>query len=408
MEATDESRTTGQRARTIRRRRGLSVEVAAGLAGISKGYLSLLERGHRRFERRGLLEDLAGALGCSVADLTGQPYLPPDRDTADALACLPAISVALHDSTLSDASDAPVRPVGVLAALASEANRHTDETRYALAGRDLGPVLAELHTHVVTGTADDRRTALAALVEACIAASGMAWPLGNAELSATATQRGYDAARHLGDPALIGFAAKQHTSSLAQIGAARRAAAIRTETLTALGETDPSAADTRQAEAEAGLCLAIGAFAARPGATGDVDHYFGRAAELAERTGPRETLRFHLSPAQVRAWRLAADVELASGDGPGAAERIDSPELFASLASPARTGHAHLDFARAYVQAEGARDAEAVRHLDAADRIAPGRIRHDPIARELVETLARRARRRVWELDSLRNRFGVN
>ena len=57
---------------------GMSVEVAAGLAGISKGHLSMLERGQRRFERRGLLEDLAAALGCAVADLTGQPYLPVD------------------------------------------------------------------------------------------------------------------------------------------------------------------------------------------------------------------------------------------------------------------------------------------------------------------------------------------
>jgi len=46
--------------------------------------------------------------------------------------------------------------------------------------------------------------------------------------------------------------------------------------------------------------------------------------------------------------------------------------------------------------------------LDAADRAAPQRIRPDPMARDLVATLDRRARRRVWELDSLRNRFGVN
>ena len=75
------------------------MEVAAGLAGISKGYLSLLECGHRRFARRGLLDDLAGALGCSVADLTGQPYLPIDRATADALATLPGIAIAVHDAT---------------------------------------------------------------------------------------------------------------------------------------------------------------------------------------------------------------------------------------------------------------------------------------------------------------------
>src|SRR5581483_6548289 len=87
----------GARARMIRRRRGLSLDVAAGLAGISKPYLSALERGQRGFNRRGLLEDLAAALGCSVADLTGQPYLPQDRNTADVLASLPTIRLALND-----------------------------------------------------------------------------------------------------------------------------------------------------------------------------------------------------------------------------------------------------------------------------------------------------------------------
>jgi len=66
--------------------------VAAGLAGISKGYLSMLERGQRRFERQGLLEDLTAALGCAVADLTDQPYLPVNRASTDALTCLLAIS----------------------------------------------------------------------------------------------------------------------------------------------------------------------------------------------------------------------------------------------------------------------------------------------------------------------------
>jgi transcriptional regulator with XRE-family HTH domain len=37
----------GARARKIRRRRGLSLEVAGGLAGISAPYLSMLGRGQR-------------------------------------------------------------------------------------------------------------------------------------------------------------------------------------------------------------------------------------------------------------------------------------------------------------------------------------------------------------------------
>jgi transcriptional regulator with XRE-family HTH domain len=53
--------------------RGLSLEVVAGLTGIGKQYLSMLELDQRGFNRRRLLEDLAAALGCSVADLTGSP-----------------------------------------------------------------------------------------------------------------------------------------------------------------------------------------------------------------------------------------------------------------------------------------------------------------------------------------------
>ncbi len=53
------------------------------------------------------------------------------------------------------------------------------------------------------------------------------------------------------------------------------------------------------------------------------------------------------------------------------------------------------------------RHAEVIRHLDTADRLAPQRTRRHPIARDLVIDLDRRARRRVWELDSLCNRFGL-
>ena len=60
------------RIRKIRRRRGLSLDVVAGHAGIGKQYLSMRELGQRGFNRRGLLEDLAAALGCSVAHRNGE------------------------------------------------------------------------------------------------------------------------------------------------------------------------------------------------------------------------------------------------------------------------------------------------------------------------------------------------
>ncbi|RSM62184.1 hypothetical protein DMH04_52680 [Kibdelosporangium aridum] len=163
----------GGRARWIRKRRGITLETAAGLAGNSKSYLSMLENGERRFERRGLVEDVARALGCSVADLTGH-LLPGDQVGAEARATLPEISVALYDSDLDDVPDGPARPVDELARLAAKANEDCANCRYSVAGKGLGAVLTELHTHVVTGNEDTRRRALRALTEACLVAGGTA------------------------------------------------------------------------------------------------------------------------------------------------------------------------------------------------------------------------------------------
>jgi transcriptional regulator with XRE-family HTH domain len=152
-DAEDDARTIGARARMIRRRRGLSLDVVAGLAGISPAYLSMLERGQRGFNRRGLLEDLADAVGCSVIDLTGQPYLPPDPASADALSTLPAVNIAFHECGLFDAPDVPTRPVEQLAALVAAVNPHVDETRYQLAGQGF-----RRSTHRVVRACDIRNT----------------------------------------------------------------------------------------------------------------------------------------------------------------------------------------------------------------------------------------------------------
>jgi transcriptional regulator with XRE-family HTH domain len=408
MDAEDAS-AIGARARMIRRRRGLSLDVVAGLAGISKPYLSALERGQRGFHRRGLLDDLANALGCSVADLTGQPYLPPDRGTADAMTMVPGVELAIHDCTLDDVPDIPARPVAELVTLARLANAHCDETRYALAGQDFGAVLSELHVHTATGDSDTRRAALGALVEACIAASGTVRALGHGALAAAVARRGYDAAEMLDDPALMGFASMQRAGTLIRLGARHRAAVVLGAALVAVeSDVDPTAPDTGPAQAAGMLHLASAQLSSRERRSGDADTHLTQAAELARATGECNDLNYHFGSASVAAWSVSIGVELERG--PDAAERIrtDVPRLIAVLASAERRSGLHLDIARGWAQAGGDRDAEAIRYLDAADRIAPTRIRNDPIARDLVLALERRAKRRVWELDSLRNRFGID
>jgi hypothetical protein len=154
------------------------------------------------------------------------------------------------------------------------------------------------------------------------------------------------------------------------------------------------------------LHLTSAQLAAREGRASDADVHLAEASELAAHTGERNSYRFHFGPANVSAWSLAIAVELERG--PDIADKLDtSPALFDALDSADRRGGFHLDLARAYAQAGGDRDTDALRHMDAADRIAPTRIRCDPIARDVVIDLDRRARRKVWELDSLKRRLGV-
>lgn len=114
----------------------------------------------------------------------------------------------------------------------------------------------------------------------------------------------------------------------------------------------------------------------------------------------------HWGPTNVTAWELSIGVEL--GQGGAAVERAQRESVDLSVFDSAnRVAAWHFDHARALAQEGGRRDMEAIRHLDTAERTAPQRLHHDPIARELLFELDTRARTTVWELGSLRHRFGL-
>jgi transcriptional regulator with XRE-family HTH domain len=81
----------GRRVREVRQWRGKSLEVTAGLAGMSASCLSLIERGRRPVTTRSTLEKIAHALRVSPAELTGKPYVPSDEVSAAAAAHMAAM-----------------------------------------------------------------------------------------------------------------------------------------------------------------------------------------------------------------------------------------------------------------------------------------------------------------------------
>ncbi|MGH3829381.1 MAG: hypothetical protein ACRDRS_02855 [Pseudonocardiaceae bacterium] len=127
-------------------------------------------------------------------------------------------------------------------------------------------MLSELHVYAVTGDSDAQRVALAALAEACIAASCVALNLGHTSLAVTIARRGYDAAERLGDPALTGFAAKMRTGALIRLGARHRTAKVLGAALVTIeSAADPTAADNAPAQAAGMLHLALAQLASREG-----------------------------------------------------------------------------------------------------------------------------------------------
>src|SRR5947199_5192726 len=64
----------GGRIAVLRRRRGLSQAVLAGLVGRSESWLSQVERGMRSVDRLSVLLDMARVLQVEVEALTGRPW----------------------------------------------------------------------------------------------------------------------------------------------------------------------------------------------------------------------------------------------------------------------------------------------------------------------------------------------
>jgi len=97
----DDPATIGRRVRRIRRARGKSLEVVAGLAKISKAQLSRLETGERTLDRLSVIVDLAKALEVAPSELIALPVPAPGNGGMDS-----AIS-AVGDAIMAVNRDLP-------------------------------------------------------------------------------------------------------------------------------------------------------------------------------------------------------------------------------------------------------------------------------------------------------------
>ncbi|WP_327096710.1 helix-turn-helix domain-containing protein [Nocardia vinacea] len=399
---TDEPDTyIGQRVRAIRARRGISQQVLADRAGLSRSVLAKYEAGLRPVDSRRTMLALAQALGVTLGDLTGHEQDKLDPSTAEFHAAVPELETVLWaQGNLTDT--AQPRSLTELATAAQEATHLRQNGDYAALGPKLAPMLADSFRHV-----RDSGSPEAWDVHGVIAygAASALRSRGYDSLSWTAAQEAERAARETGETAALAAVSYLRSQILLSRPGALPAALEHSERV-----ADQIATDVRtvgEVETYGMLQLQASLVAATLG--GDPQRHLAEAAEQAGRlatapTGRSAVRNVTFGPANAQLWQMSAAMERRE---PGEVLAL-APHLNpGDLPADARRAQYFVEIGRAHAVQKNYRD--SLYALLRAEHAAPQHIRSMPIVRELVGHMMRKARRDLTtgELGKLAQRVGV-
>lgn len=379
----------GHNVRAARRSRGMSLETLAGLTGRSKGWLSKVENGHARLERRQDIAAIAEALAVSADTLVGAPA-PEVQPHSKGYNFRP-LRAALLDATIDDPPDMPARPLTVLAGLAAGQDQALRTADYDTLTQHLPGLLNELHVHTATGGGDDRDVALRLLVQASASAMIMLRHFGLTDLAWISADRGRRAAELLGDP--IWQAAAAFECAQARPSACKSRALLSTPRHA--DELEPAIGDDPFAHQIYGMLHLSAALACVvEGDHRSAETHGAEAARIAEPLGDQPDAFELFGPANVGVWRTSFAVEAGNAEQALCYADAVEPRLLAS-----KNRRAALRLERARANAMLGKDADAVQEIRQAERLSPAQTRHHPLIRELVTDLLTRARREAGGRD---------
>lgn len=380
----------GSNVRAARRSRGMSLETLAGLTGRSKGWLSKIENGHARLERRQDIAAIAEALQVSADTLLGEPA--PGIRPGTALYDIVPLQRALLDAAPDDPPDIPARPVDVLRQEVARADAALRAADHATVIQILGATIGELCVHAAASDGPDRQAALRILVGAYGSDGTCALrQIGETNLAWIAGERARQAADLLGDP--IWKAAAAFGRAHARSSTNKPKGLMITPTLA--DEAEPHIGDDPFAHQAYGMLRLSAALACavRSDHRGAAEQA-AEAAALAQRDGEHAGAWELFGPANVGVWRTSLAVE--AGEAAAALTYADQVEPRA-LASHNRRAGLRLEKARAFAML--GKDAEAVREIRQAEHASPAQTRNNPLIRELVRDMLSRARREAGGRD---------
>jgi transcriptional regulator with XRE-family HTH domain len=377
----------GERVRFYRQARQKTQAVVAGLAGVTEDYLSQIERGLKT-PSTALLHRLARVLGVPTSVLFGESSAEPATPGHP-------LSAAIHTALASgsdraSASTTPDLPLLHDRVQAAWLSWQTSTRRYS----QTGPLLPDLITDVQAATwalrassdASARREAFRIAADLYFLLRTFTKRIGRTDLSLLVADRGVRAAQDADD--LLRIAAAKW--NLGQVLLATNEPEIAEEiTIRAAAEIQPDRADQTAHLALYGALWLVAAIA---------------QARTRDGWTARETLREHAAPAAASAGEgnlhrtvfgptnvalHAFSIEMETGEVPEALRLADGIDI-TSCPSIERRATFCLDLARCYDQRHD--DAGVILHLLAAEQESSEDMRYNPLARDLVRGLMRRAR----------------
>ncbi|WP_280316210.1 helix-turn-helix domain-containing protein [Nocardia abscessus] len=394
----------GRRLREIRAWRGQSVEVVAGLAGISFGYLGRLERGEQALSNRATLEALARALRVSPSEFYPAPWQagsPADGNEA-AHAGVVAIERALDVYELGEDPGGTVRDWPAITADLKRLADFQQRADYAEQARVVPELLAELHA-VHARSPEHRRDALLGMIQCYSAAMWVTKRLGGRGLPLLAAKAAQECAALLESPAWAGFTTwlrGDATGGLSRPEQYRRA-------VRCIDELNPHLDDGEVLQASGMLHLSAALASAVQGDRSTADTHLNEAAALAGRMDTETGAfgRMWFGAPNVRIWRACIGLEF--GDGAKVAESARGVDV-ATIPSKARQAEFYMEVGRALLTDPTSRD-KGVQVLLRAEQLAPQRVHADVLAREAVADVLRSARRDAGgrDLRGLAWRLGI-
>lgn len=378
--------TIGRRVHRVRSAHpGWSLRVVAERAGISKSTLSAIERGDRSVNNRYLVADLAAALECSVSDITGEPYMPADRQLEAAHGKVATLRRVLVNAASDEPpmSDLAPRPMPLLEQLCAQIDSRWDRYDYAGLGELLTHVIPDLHA---VGRAGDPR-AIELLLKSSRAATATFEGLGYPGDMWIAADRCRDVARWLGDPVAVSVAEIVWAFTAIRCVSYERAYTLTGRAIDAI--------QPYLAQPDALSVLGVLHLTATRATMGlhrpeEAFGHIGEAEAIVKRASSTDPWQLSFGPANTAVWRMGLEID--AGRLGNAVETARVATAGVVGLPPSRQSAFYMDLARALAGNDREHD-RAVRALLTAERLAPQHVRSSPMARETARSIAETARR---------------